>query len=301
MKILLTGATGFLGSHIAENLLAYNFELILTKRENSSLSNCQSFISNVKWVDTDSDSWIESVIEFNPTIIIHAAWNGVSSSSRDDWKNQLSNIDFMYSLLKIAESCKINKFISLGSQAEYGQIEGKITEDYPVNPTSSYGAVKLATLELLKSFCTDKNIDWYWLRVFSVFGERENERWLIPSMIKKMLSESTEMDFTLGEQKYAYLYVADFSAAIKKVVLNKAPSGIYNLSADNALCLKDVLIMIRDMVKPSFILNFGTLPYRPNQSMLIEGDASKFNQTFGTIDASDFSIKLEQVVNSYRK
>ena len=51
MKILLTGATGFLGSHIAENLLALNFELILTKRENSSLSNCQSFTSKVQWVN----------------------------------------------------------------------------------------------------------------------------------------------------------------------------------------------------------------------------------------------------------
>jgi nucleoside-diphosphate-sugar epimerase len=300
MKILLTGATGFLGSHIAENLLVHDFELILTKREKSSLANCQSFMNNVKWVNKDSELWVDQIIEFKPDIIIHAAWNGVSSTNREDWNSQLSNIDFMFQLMKIAGKSNIRKFISLGSQAEYGQFDGKIAEDYPLNPTSSYGAIKLAVLEHLKSFCEDKCIDWYWLRVFSVFGERENERWLIPSVIKKMLSGSNEMDFTLGEQKYAYLYASDFAASISNVVIKDAASGIYNLSSNNPVSLKELLNTIRDSINPDFSLNFGAIPYRLNQSMHIEGDSTKFNQAFGQIDSSDFKIKLERVINSYK-
>lgn len=301
MKILLTGATGFLGSHLAELLLAHQNELILTKRKSSSMENCQSFYSSVTWVDTDSDTWIEDAISWTPNVILHAAWNGVSSSNREDWSTQLSNIDFMYQLLKIAEKCNVKKFISLGSQAEYGQFDGKITEEYPLNPTSSYGAIKLAVSEQLSVFCTEHHIDWYWLRVFSIFGERENERWLIPSTIKKMLSNGTEMDFTSGEQKYAYLYVADFAVAVGKVITSEAaPSGIYNLSSDNPQSLKDLLTMIKDRVNPDFKLNLGTKSYRPNQSMHMEGDSTKFNQTFGPIDTSDFQNKLERVINSYR-
>lgn len=300
MKILLTGATGFLGSHIAENLLAHNFELILTKREDSSLNNCQSFFNNVKWINTDSDLWVDEVIKFKPDVIVHAAWNGVSSTNRDDWESQLTNIDFMYQLMKIAKECNVLKFISLGSQAEYGQFDGKITEDYPLNPTSSYGAIKLAVSELLKAFCTEHQINWYWLRVFSVFGERENERWLIPSVIKKMLSGSNEMDFTLGEQKYAYLYVADFAESISNVVIKDAHSGIYNLSSDNPLSLKELLKIVRDNINPNFDLRFGVIPYRLNQSMHIEGDSTKFNRAFGQIDSSDFKLKLGRVINSYK-
>jgi len=300
MKILLTGATGFLGSHMAENLIANNYELILTKRENSSLTNCQSFYSNVIWVNTDSESWKQQVIDYKPEFIIHTAWDGVSASKRDDWKNQLTNIDLMYELLIIAKRCEIYKFISLGSQAEYGQFEGKITEDYPLNPTTSYGAVKLAVLEMLRIFCIDNSINWYWLRVFSVFGERENEKWIIPALIKTMLSEKTEMNFTKGEQKYSYIYVGDLAKAITKVVSMNAPSGIYNISSNQVLCLKDLITMIKNLVNPDFKLNFGTIPYRVHQSMHIEGDTKKFSQYFGEIDTSDFRIKLEKVVNSYR-
>ena len=301
MKVLLTGATGFIGSHLAESFILKKIDLILTKRTTSNLKNCQSFQSKVTWVNTDSDSWIETVINLKPDIIVHAAWNGVDSLNRDDWNNQLSNINLMYQLLKIAESCNIKKFISLGSQAEYGQFEGKISEDYPLNPISSYGAIKLAVLELLKSFCRDNHIEWYWLRVFSVFGEREDEKWLIPSVILKMLSEEKEMNFTLGEQKYAYLYIGHFVNSIISVIKLTAPSGIYNISSDRAVCLKDVLNMIKDLINPSFNLKLGTIPYRQNQSMHIEGDSTKFIQTFGKIDSSDFKTKLERVINSYRK
>ncbi|MHB9141274.1 MAG: NAD-dependent epimerase/dehydratase family protein [Paludibacter sp.] len=296
----MTGATGFLGSHIAENLLSHGFELIVAIREKSTLDNCQSFYNSVTWVNTDTDFWINKVIESKPDIIVHAAWNGVSATNREDWKSQLTNIDFMWQLMKIARESNVRKFISLGSQAEYGQFEGKISEDYPLNPTSSYGAIKLAVLEMLKVFCNENEIKWYWLRVFSVFGERENEHWLIPSVIKKMLSDGNEMNFTLGEQKYAYLYVADFAKSISNVVMKDAPSGIYNLSSDNPIRLKELLKAVRDIVNPNFDLRFGVIPYRLNQSMHIEGDSTKFNQAFGQIDSSNFKIKLEHVINSYK-
>lgn len=300
MKILLTGATGFLGSHIAENLISHNVELVLTKRKSSSLENCQSFIRHVDWVETDSAFWVEKIIEYKPDIIVHAAWNGVLSIKREDWESQLTNIDFMYQLLRIAKKSCIKKFISFGSQAEYGQMDGKISEEYRLKPTTSYGAIKLAVSELLRAFCTEQKINWYWLRLFSIFGERENENWLIPSAINKMLSESNEMDLTLCEQKYAYLYVKDFADAITNVVTIDAISGIYNISSNYPITLKDLLLLIRKNANPEFQLNFGALPYRLNQSMHIEGDSSKFINAFGQINTSDFNNKIEHVINTYK-
>ncbi|MCY6294831.1 NAD(P)-dependent oxidoreductase [Bacteroides fragilis] len=166
MKILLTGATGFLGSHIAEALLANDVNLMITKRSMSSLNNCTSFIDHVQVINSDNPIWISQACSFSPDIIIHSAWTGVLSGNRDDWPVQLSNIDFMNSLLYIAEKSNVSKFIALGSQAEYGDFDGIVSENAGLFPVNSYGYVKSMVSRMVGSFCDLRGIDWYWLRVF---------------------------------------------------------------------------------------------------------------------------------------
>lgn len=300
MKILLTGATGFIGSHIAEVLLNNGFELILTKRSQSSLLNCTSFLGKVTFIDTDNADWFIEVCNLAPSMIIHAAWNGVLSKDRDTWESQLSNIDLVTKLLFIAEKCHITKFIGLGSQAEYGLYSGVISEKDPINPTTKYGYLKIALSHQISSYCELNKINWYWLRIFSVFGERESENWLIPSVIIRMLNEEKQMDFTLGEQQYAYLYVRDLANAILKVCSINGPSGIYNISSSKAISLRKLLLIIRDKINPAFKLNFGVLPYRINQSMHIEGNSSKFISKYGSFEESSIECVLDQVINYYK-
>src|SRR5690606_38934416 len=104
----------------------------------------------------------------------------------------------------------LSKFVFIGSQSEYGKVSGKIAESELPHALNAYSGVKLACLEILKAFCESKKIDLIWLRLFSVFGEKEGSNWLIPQIVTKMLTEK-EMDFTEGDQKYAYLYVGDFA------------------------------------------------------------------------------------------
>jgi UDP-glucose 4-epimerase len=301
MKILLTGATGFLGSHIAEALISGEHEIIAIKRETSKC-DCLSFSQSITWVRNDQDGWQNLILSLSPEIIIHSAWTGVNSNNRNSWDCQMSNIRLMVQLLEIGRQSKIRKFISLGSQAEYGQFSGKINELYPVNPTSMYGIVKLLALEILKSYSEIYHIDWYWLRIFSVFGERESESWLIPSVITRILRNEKGMDFTQGDQKYAYLYARDFALAIKKVVESaKSCPGIYNISSSNPIKLKELLKVIIEKMNPIFELNFGAIPYRPSQSMHMEGDILKFRKAFGNINVSDFGSSLDKTIKYYKE
>lgn len=301
MKILLTGATGFLGSHIAETLINGEHEIIATRRRTSKYDRLP-FNQSIAWVNTDQNGWKKQVIAFSPEIIIHSAWIGVDSDNRNRWDSQLSNISLMMELLELGKRCEIKKFISLGSQAEYGHFYGKIDESYPVSPTNSYGMVKLSVLEMLRSYCDIYHIDWYWLRVFSVFGERESDSWLIPSVIERILRNEKSMDFTQGEQKYAYLYVRDFALAIKKVVESaKSCSGVFNISSNSPVKLHKLLNVIVGRINPDFELNFGAIPYRPNQSMHIEGDTSKFRNAFGDIEVSDIENSLDKTIEYYKE
>lgn len=299
MKVFLTGASGFLGSHIAELLLESGHDVKALKRKTSEIKTLP-FYHDIEWYDIE-DEWLDKILIFSPDIIIHAAWNGVEASYRNNWEKQLSNIPFVYDLLEIAKISHSKRFISLGSQAEYGSFSGKIDESCQVNPTDAYGAVKVMAQQLIQSFCERYHIDWVWLRVFSVFGERESKNWLIAGTIIELLNKIESLDFTLGEQKYAYLYVGDFAQAVLKVVETEDQKyGIYNISSNKAVKLKDIILMIKDILNSKTRLNFGAIPYRVNQPMHIEGDINKFFLAFGSINISDIRHKLEQVIIYYK-
>lgn len=301
MKILVTGCSGFLGSHIAETLCSYGHNVLAIKRTSSRLDNCCTFVDKVIWLDCDSADWLQKAILFDATVIIHSAWSGVNSIEREDWNVQLKNISFVSNLLYIAEHSSVKKIIALGSQAEYGQYNECIDEGYPVNPITKYGVVKLSVLEMLSSFAKLHHMDWYWLRVFSIYGERESADWFFPSVIKTMLSGEKEMDFTPGEQTYSYLYVKDFAKAVCSILESENKSGIYNLSASHSYKLADVLLYLQSIINPDFKMNLGALSYRNGQSMFIGGDSSKFISAFGRFEISDFYTQLISLVEFYRK
>lgn len=300
MKVLLTGATGFIGSHMAETLVDDGCELMIVKRSSSALVNLSSFIDKIQYVDMDCDSWISQSCSFSPDIIIHSAWNGITANSRDDLQSQLSNIDFVNKLLFIADKCHSAKFIGLGSQAEYGELSKKISENTPLEPITYYGLFKACACRQIESYCAIRGINWYWLRIFSVYGERESRDWLLPSVIEKAFSGG-QMDFTRGEQKYAYLYVKDLANAILKVCKKeKGKSGIYNISSSKAIQINELLTFLLDMMHSKMRLNFGAIPYRKNQSMHIEGDSSNFIKEFGAFEKTSLSDGLKRMVNYYR-
>jgi len=300
-KVLITGITGFLGSHIAETLLNNNIQVIGLKRENSNIWRCHDFKAKIQWIDIDEQGHFkEQLLKSSIDTIIHGAWIGVESNERNNWEQQTKNIPFLVELLEVAKAVGVKKFIFLGSQSEYGNINGKISEQEKTQALTAYGSIKLACLEIVKTFCSTNNINWIWLRLFCLFGERENQNWLIPSLINSMLLEK-QMDFTLGEQKYAYLYVKDYAAMMNKMVTMTIESGVYNVSSNTIRTIKSVVEDIKKYINPEFILNFGALNYRENQSMHMEGDISKLTAQIGKIEFTEYNIALKNTLDYYLK
>lgn len=298
-KVLLTGASGFLGSHIVEILKNAGYQLLLAKRDKSDLWRCASFVNEVNWTNTDSTSFETDVCTFRPDVIIHAAWDGVAAKNRDEWATQIDNLPYQQRLLNVAVRSGVKKIIGIGSQAEYGHFDGYVDESYPANPTSAYGAVKTASQIILKTFCEENDIKWYWFRLFSCFGEKEGANWLIPATIKNMMT-TDKMDLTWGEQQYAYSYIKDVAMIFLSATKSDAESGIYNIAADKLHSIRDVLLIIRDYLNPQFNLNFGALPYRRKQSMINGSVNTKTTRAFGAVRVSGFREKLIQTVEYYK-
>ena len=263
MRILLTGASGFIGSNICNFLCRKGYELLLTKRASSDLSLINELSYNIIQIDWSKEGWIEKAIDFKPDVIIHSAWIGINSYERDNDTLQAANLILIDKLINIAVASQTKKFIGLGSQAEYGNIECEASEEDPVFPFDSYGKTKLQVLHHLQSASLKYDFEYYWLRIFSVFGDGQSKEWLIPSVINNILfSPQRFMDFTLGEQIYSYLDVEDISYSIELILQSTDKSGVYNISSSDKIKLKELIISIRDLIDSSFKLNFGAIPYR---------------------------------------
>ena len=296
IKILLTGTSGFLGSHIAEYLVRFGFELIALKREQTDLSRCKLFKKKINWINIDENGiWKEKVIDLRPNYIIHSAWIGVDSVDRDDITKQAKNISFLSDLLYVAQSTNLKRFISLGSQAEYGILNSKATESIDVNPVSLYGAMKVASQQILKTFCELNNINWVWLRLFSFIGENQDNNWLIPQLISKIMNNEI-IDMTLGYQKYSFMYVSDFTSIILKIIESDIESGIYNISSEEPYSIREVASLISEKLEVPQKINWGAVPYRLNQSMHIEGDMEKIKKQIGDFDLVTLSQSLDKVI-----
>ncbi|MDD3944486.1 MAG: NAD(P)-dependent oxidoreductase [Bacteroidales bacterium] len=298
MRIFVTGASGYIGSYLVKTLLDKGHELLCLKRKTSDLFRVEKVKAKIKWVDNDED-WKTIVRDFKPEAIFNLAWNGVSSKDRIIWDIQVRNIPMQQELLDIAYECGTKKFIGIGSQSEYGDFEEKIDENFPANPKTAYAAAKLASLTLLKTFCDLYEIEWYWFRLFPVYGPYEMTNWLIPSLIKSICTED-HMDLTLGEQRLPYLYVGECSNAVASAIDVEGKCGIYNVCSDNPVPLKVLVTRIRNKVNPSFNFNFGALPYRFGQSMYMEGDTSKLKKNLYKLNTSDFDQRLDETIEYYK-
>jgi nucleoside-diphosphate-sugar epimerase len=295
-RVVLTGATGFIGSHLAEELVAKGYEVIALRRNQSDLWRVAAVSSQLTWVNIDDSDWEQQLVDLQPECLLHAAWLGVGVGQREDWQSQLSNLTFTLQLLQALVRGPLKKVVVLGSQAEYGPFAGRIDEAYPPNPTVAYGAVKLATQDLVRAFCQAQNVEWYWLRVFAVFGPREDRHWFVSFVAASLLKQEAPA-LTKCEQRYDYLFVQDLARAIVQTIpAASGLSGIYNIGANHAISLKQLVAELRQLTASTADIKYGAVPYRAGQVMHMEGNSDKFEHVFGPINQTPLPIALGATV-----
>ena len=295
VKVFITGATGYLGYHIACRCLAQGHHVLCFRRPTSKSLFDDEQEHLIRWVTINEDGWEEAVKGFEPDVLIHAAWGGVRGAGRDDADIQKQNIQMSIRLFTLYPYQQI---IVIGSQAEYGYYEGPVSEEHELYPTMKYALAKCAVQHELQTYCETKGIEWQWIRVFTVFGEKQTGG-LISLAINNCKQGKESFDTTEGEQIYSYLYTKDFAEAINNVIGSKGKSGVYNISQPlEEHSNKDILETIKVMMGSNIQNNYGAVPYAKDQIMLMSGSVDKFEKAFGKIPHTDFNIALQNTINS---
>ena len=295
MKIFVTGATGYLGYHFAKQALKKGHKILCLKRKTSKSLFEDELEKKVLWVTKD-DNMRDTVCSFQPDVLFHAAWSGVRGSGRGDKEIQFDNVVMSRELFSLYNYRQI---ISIGSQAEYGYYSESISEDHPLNPTMEYAKAKVQCCNELNAYCEGKNIEWQWIRIFTVFGEKQTGG-LIKLAIEKCLKGEKSFNTTPGEQNYSYLYAEDFGNAICNMLGSEGKSGIYNLSQPKCIkSNKEILEAVKTITRSGILLNFGAIPYTEGQVMLMDGNVEKYEKAFGRVPYTDFETALTKTINSF--
>lgn len=276
MKVFLTGAAGFVGAAVLRRLLASGHDVAAPIRPGSAAARLAWLEGRYQRLDLDlrdGEGLSAAIGRYRADCVIHAAWWGVANSARFERRQIAENIDTACVLVEAAGAAGASSFIGIGSQGEYGPV-AEMREDVLPAPTTLYGASKLATQFLTRQLAAQAGMRHAWGRIFSTYGPGDNDGWLIPTLIRAMLSGERPR-VTLGTQHWDWLYVDDIAQAIVALAQTPAAEGVYNIGSGQPVTVRSVIETIRDLAAPGMELVFGEIPFRPDQVMYMKADISR--------------------------
>ncbi len=298
-RVLLTGASGFLGAYVARELVAQGFPTSVLLR-GALPERLQPVAEKLTIIQGDLQQvagWAEQAKAFAPEAVIHMAWLGVANTARNDI-TQADNVPATLRLAALAQSWGAKHFIGAGSQAEYGPINKLCREDDPARPTTLYGHAKLAASAMTQAYCAQQDMRFAWLRIFSTYGPEDHPGWMIPSLINALLAGACP-ELTKGEQLWDFLHARDAAAAFVAVLRHDKATGVFNLGSGEAPPLAETITHIRDSIDPRLALGFGKIPYRHDQVMHLQADIARLKMATGWMPKIGLAEGLQETVAWY--
>ena len=225
MRILLTGASGFVGGHVAKVLQEAGHDLLLISRKPHRDGD------RIRWIESDfsePENLRHELEGFAPEVVFHLAWEGIPDFSEATCtKNVVGSLRF---LGLVGSLPSVRRIVSAGSCWEYGDHAGACVETLDVTPNSWFTWAKEAVLRYQMRLSAERDILWYWPRIFFVYGTGQRSQALIPS-VTTALRAGTIPEIRSPFARNDFIHVSDVAAGLARFVDTDAPSGIYNLGS----------------------------------------------------------------------
>lgn len=265
MKVLITGATCFIGVPLCKELMKSGHEVVAVVRKGSE-TKLRAKVDGEKLscVELGMEEYehLSETVAGNIDAVFALAWNGTRGQDRNDAEMQQRNYDCNMELLKQAQKMGCKRFITAGSQAEYGpwMKDCKVTELDEPHPNTEYGKFKLAFYEQAGIFCLEHGITLIEPRFFSIYGPGDYEKTLVISMLKNMLANKP-CDMTECIQTWDFIYIDDVIRGLLLLLESSNAKGIYNFGSGYAAPLKEYVEKMYLLTESHSKLNYGAVPY----------------------------------------
>lgn len=264
-KILITGAAGFIGSNLINELLKHECEIAVINRSSKNLKNSiKQYIGDI----TNYDFILNTVKDFNPTNIFHLAAFKERSSAIEDVRvslkiNLLGTLNLYEALLNL--NC-VSSVVTLGTTDEYGDCVSPYTENLKEKPFSAYGFSKLCVSKLSEFFFKNYNLPVTVLRPTIAYGPKQGMEMFIPSLINTLV-KGEFYKMTKGEQIRDFIYISDLIDAMVLVSEKELMGEIINIGSGESIKIKKVASLIAKELDAKHLLKIGSIEYREREIM----------------------------------
>lgn len=298
MKIVITGASSFIGRRLSKRAVEAGWETILVIRPGHNIpkhpENCQ--VITLAMEEYEQLGGLTGACD----CFVHMAWNGTRGSSRMD--RELQNNNEAYSLRAVRSMLKAGcrRVITSGSQAEYGPVSGKIVEDSICVPNTEYGKAKLRLYEKAAKLCGEVGASFKEPRYFSLYGPGDYSGTMVISILSDMLAGRPCM-LTQCVQNWDYLYIDDAVEGLFRLCFKECADGAYNFGSGDVRQLKDHVLEMAQLTGTTSELRFGAVPYPETGMVSIWPDISKVTRELDWKPQMAFRDGIRVVIEDIKK
>lgn len=272
MKILVTGANGYLGKGVVKQLLDDGCNVVATDFTNTYIDKRANFVEGDLFSLDDPYKFLGE-----PDVLLHMAWrDGFVHGSINHIGDLAKHAEFLTKMI----SAGVKQVAVMGSMHEIGFFEGSVNENTPCNPQSLYGISKNALRRITELECNKSDVIFQWLRGFYIVGNTEDGCSVFSKIVQAARKGQKEFPFTMGLNQFDFLDYEEFCRQVSDAVEQTEINGIINICDGRPEKLADRVERFIKENKFEIKLNYGAFPDRPYDSKAIWGD--------------DFKIKMIQ-------
>lgn len=278
-KVLVTGATGFIGNYVVEEFVRKGYHVIATSA-NKEKAVRQNWFSKVTYKPFEFSNFDGKGNYFeyfdNPDLLIHLAWKGLPNYKNDFHlkENLPKDIQFLKNLLDNG----LKDITVTGTCLEYGMKEGRLSEDMKSEPIIAYSIAKDEVRKFLEKYSLESDVNFKWIRLFYIYGKGQNINSLLSQLQNAISKKEKVFNMSKGEQVRDYLPVELAAKYIVEISLQEKITGIINCCSGEPVKIIDLVEAYIRERGAEIQLNKGFYSYADYEPMAFWGDNSKLKK-----------------------